>query len=64
MNEITKKLIEDNWDNLMIYLADFYEQKFPSFKYLIGQVMKESKGKANPIIVRRLLAEKLLKYEN
>ena len=31
-----------------------------SFNFLVGQVMKETQGKANPLLVRHLLATKLI----
>ena len=32
-----------------------------TFNYLIGQVMKETKGTADPVFVRELIARKLIK---
>lgn len=40
-------------------IADFKAGKQNAFQYLIGQVMKETKGKANPQIVSELLKQKL-----
>ena len=40
-------------------VADFKGGKEASLKFLIGQVMKLSKGKANPGLVNDLLKRKL-----
>jgi len=41
-------------------VADFKAGKAAALQFLLGQVMRETKGKANPQIVEKLL-EKLLK---
>jgi aspartyl-tRNA(Asn)/glutamyl-tRNA(Gln) amidotransferase subunit B len=40
-------------------VADFQAGKENAFQYLIGQVMKETRGKANPEVVTTLLRKKL-----
>lgn len=40
-------------------VADFQSGKERAFKFLMGQIMKETKGKASPEIVRDLLLKKL-----
>lgn len=40
-------------------VADYRGGKETAAKFLVGQVMKETKGRANPALVNRLLAEKL-----
>ncbi|MBP9697693.1 MAG: Asp-tRNA(Asn)/Glu-tRNA(Gln) amidotransferase subunit GatB [Candidatus Moranbacteria bacterium] len=40
-------------------VADYKAGKQNAFQYLIGQVMKESKGKANPQMVSEILRQKL-----
>lgn len=40
-------------------VADYKAGKQPAFEFLIGQVMRFSKGKANPQIARELLLKKL-----
>jgi aspartyl-tRNA(Asn)/glutamyl-tRNA(Gln) amidotransferase subunit B len=40
-------------------VTDFKQGKNSSFQFLVGQIMKESKGKANPAIVGRILKEKI-----
>ena len=42
-------------------VSDFLEGKERAFRFLIGQVMKETKGKANPEIVNELLEQELEK---
>ena len=40
-------------------VASFKAGKENALKFLVGQVMKSSKGKANPVLVETLLREKL-----
>ncbi|MEX0616596.1 MAG: Asp-tRNA(Asn)/Glu-tRNA(Gln) amidotransferase subunit GatB [Candidatus Woykebacteria bacterium] len=40
-------------------VSDYKKGKETSFKFLIGQVMKKTKGKANPQVVTEMLKEKL-----
>lgn len=40
-------------------VEDFKAGKEASFKFLVGQVMKETKGKANPATINQLLTKKL-----
>jgi aspartyl-tRNA(Asn)/glutamyl-tRNA(Gln) amidotransferase subunit B len=40
-------------------VTDYKAGKQNAFQYLIGQVMKESKGKANPQMVSEILRQKL-----
>jgi aspartyl-tRNA(Asn)/glutamyl-tRNA(Gln) amidotransferase subunit B len=40
-------------------VADYRRGKAAALNVLLGKVMKESGGKANPALVRRLLEEKL-----
>ncbi|MFA5124440.1 MAG: Asp-tRNA(Asn)/Glu-tRNA(Gln) amidotransferase subunit GatB [Patescibacteria group bacterium] len=40
-------------------VEDFKAGKEASFKFLVGQVMREAKGKANPAIINKLLLNKL-----
>jgi aspartyl-tRNA(Asn)/glutamyl-tRNA(Gln) amidotransferase subunit B len=49
------RIIEDNPQSVMDYLAG----KEQALKFLIGQMMKESKGRANPGIVNDLLKKEL-----
>ncbi len=52
---IIDKVIADNPDNL----AQYKSGKEKLFGFFVGQVMKESKGKANPQVVNDLLKKKL-----
>ena len=40
-------------------IADYKKGKTNALGFLVGQVMKESKGKANPQIINKLVREKL-----
>lgn len=57
-NELTKiidKVLETNQKQVQQYL----EGKEKVFAHFVGQVMKETKGKANPALVNKILKEKL-----
>lgn len=43
-------------------VQDFKDGKDRAVKFLMGQIMKASKGQANPVMVNQLLTEKLKKY--
>ena len=55
--EIVKKAIENNPQSV----ADYKAGKDKALGFLVGQIMKESRGKANPQIVNKLLLELLNK---
>ena len=55
--EIVTKVIEANPESV----KDYHEGKDRAIKYLMGQIMKETKGQANAAIVSRLLQEELNK---
>lgn len=55
IEEIVKSVLEKNPQSI----EDIKAGKNRAFGFLVGQVMKESKGKANPQIVNKLLEEKL-----
>ncbi|MFN4111124.1 MAG: Asp-tRNA(Asn)/Glu-tRNA(Gln) amidotransferase subunit GatB [Ignavibacteria bacterium] len=57
IEEIIQKVIEANQKQVQQYL----EGKEKVFAHFVGQVMKETKGKANPAIVNKILKEKLEK---
>ncbi len=44
-------------------IIDFYNGKDRAFAYLIGQIMKLSKGKASPAIVNELLKQKIEQFK-
>jgi aspartyl-tRNA(Asn)/glutamyl-tRNA(Gln) amidotransferase subunit B len=52
---IVQKIIDENSDHVQEYLAG----KEKVFGFFVGQVMKESKGKANPKLVNEILRNKL-----
>ncbi len=52
---IISKVIEDNADKV----AEYKSGRDKLFAFFVGQVMKISKGKANPAIVNEMLVEKL-----
>lgn len=55
LTEIVKKIITDNPASV----ADYKAGKDRAIKYLMGQIMKETKGQANPKLVNDLLKEEL-----
>jgi len=55
--KIIEKVIEANPKPV----ADFKNGKEQSFGFLVGQVMRETKGKANPAVANRVLRELLTK---
>lgn len=57
IEEIVDKVLGDNPQSI----EDFKAGKDRAFGFLVGQVMKASRGKANPQVVNKLLQEKLNK---
>lgn len=55
--KIVEKIVSANPASI----EDYKEGKDRAIKYLMGQIMKETKGKANPIIVNKLLVTELSK---
>ena len=55
IKELINKVINDN----MSVVEDYKKGNERSLKYLIGQVMKESKGQANPKVLNDILLEEL-----
>ena len=53
IKEIVKKVVEANPQSV----ADYKAGKDRAIGFLVGQIMKETKGKANPQIVNKLLLE-------
>ncbi|MDP2364541.1 MAG: Asp-tRNA(Asn)/Glu-tRNA(Gln) amidotransferase GatCAB subunit B, partial [Ignavibacteria bacterium] len=52
---IIKKIIDEN----MSQVEEYRSGKEKVFGFFVGQVMKESKGKANPILVNEILKKML-----
>jgi len=55
--EIITKVVENNPQSV----ADFKSGKDRAIGFLVGQVMKETKGKANPQLVNQMLREEIAK---
>ncbi len=55
LRSIAQKIIENNQKTV----ADYKKGSVNALQFLVGQVMKESKGKANPNFAREILAELL-----
>ncbi|MDK2836426.1 MAG: aspartyl-tRNA(Asn)/glutamyl-tRNA(Gln) amidotransferase subunit, partial [Thermosediminibacterales bacterium] len=55
ISEIIEKVIKENPKSV----EDFKNGKEKAIGFLVGQVMRATKGKANPQIVNKLLREKL-----
>ena len=57
-----KKLVQTVLDNNIESINDYKNGHDRALKYLMGQVMKESKGKANPNVCSNLIIEMLKNY--
>src|SRR6056297_440024 len=57
LEEIVDEILDKNREAV----EDFKSGKGKAFGFLMGQTMKETKGKANPGVVKKLLEEKLKK---
>jgi aspartyl-tRNA(Asn)/glutamyl-tRNA(Gln) amidotransferase subunit B len=55
------KIILETLDQQPQSIADYHNGKDRALGFLVGQVMKKSKGQANPGITNKLLIEELLK---
>ncbi len=55
LEELVEEIIEDNPD----VIEDIRNGKDKAIGYLVGQVMKETKGKANPQMVNKMFREKI-----
>ena len=55
IKDIIKKVIENNTESV----NDYKSGHDRALKYLMGQVMKESKGQVNPALANKLLKEEL-----
>lgn len=61
-DEEVKKIIASIVSNNPDSITDFKEGRDRAVKFLMGQVMKESKGKANPVTANQMLLAELKKY--
>ena len=59
LEPVVDKVLEENPQSI----ADFRNGKDKAFNFLVGQIMKLSKGKASPDIVKDLLSKKLKKID-
>ncbi|MDE5587315.1 MAG: Asp-tRNA(Asn)/Glu-tRNA(Gln) amidotransferase GatCAB subunit B, partial [Bacilli bacterium] len=57
LREIVSRVIESNQESVQ----DYKSGKERAIKYLMGQIMKETKGSANPSLVNQLLVDELSK---
>ena len=55
LEEIIDQIIKENPDSI----ADYKKGKDKAFQYLVGQVMKKTKGTASPPLVRDLITKKI-----
>ena len=60
IEKIIEGILEAHQPEIQTYL----EGKEKVFGFFVGQIMKETKGKANPKIVNEILREKLENYKN
>ena len=55
-------IIQNVLDNNAQSIEDFKNGKDRAVGFLVGQIMKQTKGKANPGVVNQLLQQELAKY--
>jgi len=55
LTDIIEQVLKENPEIVIQYLSG----KMQVFNFLVGQVMKKTKGKANPKLVNELLKKKL-----
>lgn len=58
-NDMVRTMIHTILDNNPESVQDYKDGKDRAIKYLMGQVMKESKGKADPVSANKILVEEL-----
>ena len=58
LNKIVDNIIKNNYKSV----EDYQSGKTKLLGFFVGQVMKETQGRANPKIVNKLLKEKLKKW--
>ena len=52
-------IIDEVLDNNQQSIEDFKNGKDRAFGFLVGNIMKQTRGKANPKVVNKLLTESL-----
>ena len=60
LKEIVTKVLSENENSVNDYLSG----QDRAFKYLMGQIMKETKGNANPSLVNQMLTQELNDKKN
>lgn len=58
-NSILKEIIQEILDNNEESIKDYISGHDRALKYLMGQVMKKTKGSADPLLANNLLKEEL-----
>ena len=54
-----RTLIISLLDNNKTQVEEYKNGKTNMFQFFVGQVMKETKGKANPVMVKEILTEEI-----
>jgi len=57
IEKMVEEVLKENEENICVYLSG----KEKLFGFFVGEVMKKTKGKANPRLVNEILKEKLKK---
>ena len=57
-DELTK-IIEEILANNEAQIEEYKNGRTNIFDYFVGQVMKQTRGKANPVLTKEILTEKL-----
>ena len=60
--KILEKIVDEILNNNQKQIDEYHNGKTNLFAFFVGQVMKETKGKANPKLVNEILNIKLKKY--
>ena len=55
LNNIIEEILANNVEQI----EEYKKGRTNLFDYFVGQVMKETKGKANPVLTKKILNEKL-----
>lgn len=58
-----EKIVDNVLENNQASVSDYLGGKENALKFLMGQVMKETKGKANPQLAMEMIKKKLIKNE-
>ena len=58
-NSTSQEIIDNILSNNTKQIEEYKNGKTNLFDYFVGQVMKETRGKANPVITKEILKDKL-----